>query len=59
MENTVEFKDEVSQPAGGRRAKMEKEKKRKMKPGSFGTNTTHTSTDTAYWRVRKHIWALC
>ena len=58
MQNTVEFKDEVSQPAGGRRAKMEKEKKRKMKPGSFGTITTHTSTDTAYQSVCEHECAL-
>ncbi len=44
----MEFKTKVFQPVGGRRAKMEKEKKRKMKPGSFGRIITHTSTNIAY-----------
>lgn len=40
MEAVVEFKVDLEQPTGGRRAKMEKEKKRKMKPGTFGMHTT-------------------
>ena len=36
MDPVVEFKEEDDKPMGGRRAKIEKEKKRKLKPGSFG-----------------------
>lgn len=36
MVSVVEFKEDVERPTGGRRAKAEKDRKRKMKPGSFG-----------------------
>ena len=36
MDSVVEFKEDVERPTGGRRARAEKERKRKMKPGSFG-----------------------
>ena len=36
-EQTVEFGWEDDTPMGGRRLKKEREKKRKFKPGSFGT----------------------
>ena len=36
MDSVVEFKEDVERPSGGRRAKAEKDRKRKMKPGSFG-----------------------
>ena len=36
MDLVVEFQEEDDKPMGGRRAKIEKEKKRKLKPGSFG-----------------------
>ena len=35
-EQTVEFGWEDDTPMGGRRLKKEREKKRKLKPGSFG-----------------------
>ena len=39
MDPVLEFKEEDDKPMGGRRAKIEKEKKRKMKPGSFGQSS--------------------
>ncbi len=39
MDPVVEFKEEDDKPMGGRRAKIEKEKKRKLKPGSFGQSS--------------------
>lgn len=48
MEAVVEFKVDLEQPTGGRRAKVEKEKKRKMKPGTFGMHTTFLHTFSGY-----------
>ena len=47
MEPVVEFREEDDKPMGGRRAKVEKEKKRKLKPGSFGQSSRLCSSQHA------------
>ncbi len=59
MESVVEFKEDVERPTGGRRAKAEKERKRKMKPGSFGKtalNKPQTLAAVKIWQM--HISRL-
>ena len=47
MDPVVEFQEEDGKPMGGRRAKLEKEKMRKLKPGSFGQSSELCSSQRA------------
>ena len=49
----MEFKEDVERPSGGRRAKAEKERKRKMKPGSFGEFTVPCASCEC-WRLLRY-----
>ena len=42
LDQVVDFGWEPEQPLEGRRAKAAKDKKRKLKPGSFGASPTET-----------------